>query len=482
MHELDLVVIGSGPSGQKAAVQAAKLRKRVAVVECGETLGGVCINTGTIPSKTLREAALYLTGLSQRELYGQSYRVKHEITMSDLLLRTHQVIERERDVVQDQLARNRIALVEGEASFADPHTLRVTGAAGERELAAEHVVIATGTRPARPASVEFDDRSVIDSDGILHLDRIPDSLVVVGAGVVGVEYAAIFASLGSKVTIVEQRDGLLDFCDRQIVEALQYHLRDLGVTFRLREAVTGVERFDDGTVTRLESGKQILADVVLYSAGRQGATDALELANAGLDTDDRGRIRVDERFRTAVEHIYAVGDVIGFPALAATSMEQGRLAACDAFGIETPPTTESLLPIGIYTVPEISYVGRTEEELTAAATPYEVGLSRYNELARGHILGETHGLLKLLVDPSSRRLLGVHAFGSGATELIHIGQAVMALGGTVDYLVGAVFNYPTLAESYKVAALDATNKLRALASTTRSPGDAHEPVLTAVQG
>jgi NAD(P) transhydrogenase len=461
MHEFDLVVIGSGPAGQKAAVQAAKLRKRVAVVECRETVGGVCVNTGTIPSKTLREAALYLTGLNQRELYGQSYRVKQEITMGDLLWRTQQVIERERDVVRDQLTRNRISLVDGEGSFADAHTVLVEG----RELTAEYVVIATGTRPARPASVEFDDRSVIDSDGILHLDRIPDSLVVVGAGVVGVEYAAIFASLGSKVTIVEQRDGLLDFCDRQIVEALQYHLRDLNVTFRFGETVTAVERFEDETVTRLESGKQILADVVLYSAGRQGATDTLELANAGLVADARGRIGVDEHFRTPVEHIYAVGDVIGFPALAATSMEQGRRAACHAFGIETVPTTESHLPIGIYTVPEISYVGQTEEELTSAATPYEVGISRYSELARGHILGETHGLLKLLVDPSSRRLLGVHAFGSGATELVHIGQTVMALDGTVDYLVGAVFNYPTLAESYKVAALDATNKLRALERT-----------------
>ncbi len=374
MTDFDLVVIGSGPAGQKAAVQAAKVRRSVAVVECRDRPGGVCLNTGTIPSKTLREAALYLTGFSQRSLYGQSYRVKENLTIDDLFLRTQHVIDRETEVVRDQLARNRVTMLAGEGSFADPHTVRVVGPDGERAVGAEYVVIATGTTPARPASVDFDDRTIIDSDGILNLDRIPASLCVVGAGVIGIEYAAIFASLGSKVTVVEQRDLLLDFCDRQIVEALQYHLRDLNVTFRLRETVTGVERFDDGTVTHLESGKQILSDVVLYSAGRQGATESLALANAGLEADARGRIRVDERYRTAVPHVYAVGDVIGFPSLAATSMEQGRLAACDAFGVETETTAKELMPIGIYTVPEISFVGRTEEELTDAAVPYEVGI------------------------------------------------------------------------------------------------------------
>jgi len=468
MHDHDLLVIGSGPAGQKAAVQAAKLGRRVAVVERGDRLGGVCMNTGTIPSKTLREAALYLTGMSQRSLYGQSYRVKEDLTIDDLLWRTQRVIERETDVVRDQLSRNRVSLVFGTASFADPHTLRVAGLrGGEQHLSGEKIVIATGSCPARPSSVEFDDCRIIDSDGILHLDRIPASLVVVGAGVVGIEYAAIFAALGAKVTIVEKRERLLDFCDGQIVEALQYHLRELGLTFRLGETVTAVELYEDGTVTHLESGKRILAEVVLYSAGRQGATAELELENAGLEADERGRIAVDERYRTSVEHIYAVGDLIGFPSLAATSMEQGRLAASDAFGVETT-SFEELLPIGIYTVPELSFVGKTEEELTAASIPYEVGISRYSELARGQILGETHGLLKLLVDPESLRLLGVHAFGSGAAELVHIGQTVMALDGTVDYLVGAVFNYPTLAESYKVAALDAVNKLRALSRTMRS--------------
>ncbi len=466
MDEFDLVVIGSGPAGQKAAVQAAKLRRTVAVVERRESVGGVCLNTGTIPSKTLREATLYLTGMSQRSLYGQSYRVKQDITMSDLLWRTQHVIQRETDVVRDQLARNGIALLAGQGQFVDPNTVRIVGhAGGDRDVTGKRIVIATGTRPARPSSVAFDDRTIIDSDGILNLERIPGSLLVVGASVVGIEYGAIFAALGSKVTIVERRGQLLEFCDRQVVEALQYHLRGLGVTFRFRETVTAVERFEDTTVTSLESGKQILADVVLYSAGREGATESLGLANAGLEADDRGRLRVDRRFRSPVDHIYAVGDVIGFPSLASTSMEQGRLAACDAFGVETDAPPKEVLPIGIYTVPEISFVGRTEEELTAEAVPYEVGVSRFHELARGQILGETDGMLKLLVDSQTRLLLGVHAFGSGATELVHIGQAVMALGGTVDYLVGAVFNYPTLAESYKVAALDATNKMRALDRT-----------------
>jgi NAD(P) transhydrogenase len=466
MHDYDLLVIGSGPAGQKAAVQAAKLGRRVAVVECRDRLGGVCMNTGTIPSKTLREAALYLSGLTQRSLYGQSYRVKDDLSIEDLLWRTQHVIERETDVVRDQLSRNRVALVIGTARFEDPHTLVISGAHGEnQEVTAGKIVIAVGSTPARPAAIAFDDRRVIDSDGILELEAIPRSLIVVGAGVIGIEYAAIFASLGTRVTVVETRRQLLEFCDAEIVEALQYHLRELRVTFRLGETVTAVEEYEGGAVARLESGKQILGDVVLYSAGRQGATAPLELARAGLEADGRGRIAVDEHFRTSVDDIYAVGDVIGFPSLAATSMEQGRLAACDAFGVEAASMRE-LLPIGIYTVPEISFVGKTEEELTAAAVPYEVGISRYGELARGQILGETHGLLKLLVDAEQRTLLGVHAFGTGAAELVHIGQAVMALDGTVDYLVGTVFNYPTLAESYKVAALDATNKLRALRRMT----------------
>ena len=460
MHDFDLLVIGSGPGGQKAAIAAAKLDRRVAVIERPDMLGGVCLNTGTIPSKTLREAILYLTGVDQREIYGQSYRVKDEITIADLTARTRHVVTRENDVVRSQLARNHVAIIPGTARFIGPHEAEVDDGGGRtRKVSAEKIVIATGTRPARPDSVAFDDRTIIDSDGIIHLERVPRSMVVAGAGVIGIEYASMFAALGTKVTVVERRDRMLEFCDDEVVEALKYHLRDLAVTFRFGETVASVEARPEGALALLRSGKKIPADTVLYSAGRQGMTGDLNLSAAGLTADERGRIAVGESFRTAVGHIYAVGDVIGFPALAATSMEQGRLAAHHAFG-EPAAAGHAPQPIGIYSIPEISFVGRTENQLTDACVPFEVGVSRYRELARGQILGDSYGVLKLLVSPEDRTLLGVHVFGTGATELIHIGQAVMGCGGTVDYLVDAVFNYPTLAESYKVAALDATNKMR----------------------
>lgn len=463
MYDFDLLVLGSGPGGQRAAIAAAKLGRRVAVVDRREMVGGVCINTGTIPSKTLREAVLYLTGLNQRELYGQSYRVKDDITIADLGMRTQHVIGREVQVIRNQMVRNHVTMLAGTGSFHDPHTIVVSRTDGhDMKVTAEHIVIATGTRPARPGSVEFDDRTVIDSDGIIRLEQIPASMVVVGAGVIGIEYASMFAALGTKVTVVERRERMLEFCDLEIVEALKYHLRDLAVTFRFGESVAAVERRPQGAITVLESGKRIPADTVMYSAGRHGCTDALNLDAVGLSADDRGRITVDERYRTEVPHIYAVGDVIGFPSLAATSMEQGRLAAYDACG-EPAHEIHDLQPIGIYTIPETSFVGRTEDQLTAARVPFEVGVARYRELARGQIIGDSYGMLKLLVSPDDRTLLGVHVFGTGATELVHIGQAVMGCGGTIDYLVDAVFNYPTLAESYKVAALDAMNKMRQIA-------------------
>jgi NAD(P) transhydrogenase len=466
--EYDLVVIGSGPGGQKAAIAAAKLGKRVAIIEKGSMLGGVCVNTGTIPSKTLREAVLYLTGLNQRELYGASYRVKANITPSDLLARTSHVIGKEVEVVRSQLLRNRIEMITGEGRFLDAHTIAVDDRSrGERiTVGARNVVIATGTAPARPDDVEFDNYRVLDSDGILDLQFIPSSMVVVGAGVIGIEYASMFAALGCKVTVVEKRDTMLDFCDREIVESLQFHLRDLAVTFRFGEAVTAVDVGPSGTVTTLASGKKIPAETVMYSAGRQGMTDGLDLEKAGLEADARGRIDVDDDFQTKVDTIYAVGDVIGFPALAATSMDQGRLAAYHAFGEPGNKLTD-LQPIGIYSIPEVSYVGATEVVLTKNSVPYEVGVSRYRELARGQIAGDSHGMLKLIVSTVDRRVLGVHIFGSGATDLVHIGQAVMGCGGTVDYLVDAVFNYPTMSEAYKVAALDVANKIRALEAFTR---------------
>jgi NAD(P) transhydrogenase len=463
MIEYDLVVIGSGPGGQKAAVAAAKLGKTVAMIEHGQMLGGVCVNTGTIPSKTLREAVVYLTGMTQRELYGASYRVKENITTADLHARTEHVITREIDVIRSQLMRNNVEMYAGHGRFVDEHTVVV-----ENDNSAEHItvsghqiVIATGTRPARPHGVAFDEERVLDSDGIIHLQTIPSSMVVVGAGVVGVEYASIFAALGTKVTVVEKRDSMLEFCDPEIVEALRFHLRDSAATFRFGEEVTGVEVGPSGTITTLASGKQIPADMVMYSAGRQGQTEYLGLDNAGLEADDRGRIIVDEQFRTKVDHIFAVGDVIGFPALAATSMDQGRLAAYHAFNEPAHDMTQ-LQPIGIYTIPEVSFVGATEVELTKKSIPYEFGVSRYRELARGQIAGDSYGMLKLLVSTEDRKLLGVHIFGTNATELVHIGQAVMGCGGTVEYLVDAVFNYPTFSEAYKVAALDVMNKIRAV--------------------
>ena len=460
----DLIAIGSGPAGQRAAVQTAKLGLRAAIVEEGNCLGGVCVNTGTIPSKTMREAILHLTGMRHRGFYGQGYRVKDEVTFADIAHRTKLVVDRESDVIRDQLSRNHVAHFEGRGRLAGPGVVEVDTVHGERtRLEAEAIVIATGSAPAHPADVDFDGKTVLDSDQILDLESIPNSMLVVGAGVIGIEYTSMFAALGSSVTVVERQPAMLDFCDAEIIEAVRYHLRDLGVTFRFGETVTAVERHGEGTITHLASGKRIAADVVLYSAGRQGATADLGLNTVGLEADPRGRLAVDELFRTEAPGVYAVGDVIGFPSLASVSAEQGRIAACDAFGEENHGISE-LLPYGIYAIPEVSYVGKTEHELTEAGIPYEVGLARYRELARGLIMGESHGMLKMLVCAHEGTILGVHAFGTGATEVVHIGQTAMGLGGTVDYFVDAVFNYPTLAEAYKTAALNAVNKLRAVAA------------------
>jgi NAD(P) transhydrogenase len=455
--------VGSGPAGQKAAIQGAKLGKNVALVERHVSLGGACVNTGTIPSKTIREAILYLTGLNQRAIYGQSYRLKEVVSIEDIAMRTRHVVEREREIIRDQLLRNRVTVLDGCARFVDEHTLAVDGRDDTvRTLSAAHVVLATGSQPAHPPEIEFNGSTILDSDDIvLRLASLPSTILIVGAGVIGIEFASMFAALGSKVTVVDEREVMLDFCDPEITEALRYHLRELNVVFRFGERVERVEARGETTLTTLASGKLVPADVVFYSAGRVGAVSDLHLDAVGLEAGARGKIPVDEHFRTAVAHIYAVGDVVGFPSLASASAEQGRLAACHIFGVpalggETP------LPIGIYSIPEISFVGRTEPELTASSVPYEVGISHYRELARGQILGESHGLVKLLVSPEDHRLLGVHAFGAGATEVVHIGQAVMGLGGTIDYLVESVFNYPTFAEAYKVAALDALNKLRAV--------------------
>ena len=459
MQKFDLFVLGTGPAGQRAAVQAAKLGKKVGICEKREMVGGVCVNTGTIPSKTFREAVLYLSGIAQRANYGVSYSVKENITMEDLLFRCNQVITREIDVIRAQMKRNGISLLAGAAAFTGPHTLTVTGSAGVQEVEAENVVIAVGTKPAAPP-VPVDGETVIDSDGILTLKRLPKTLLVIGAGVIGVEYASMFAALGVEVTIVDKRPVLLDFVDDEIAEALSFFLRRLNWTLRLGEEVSHAAIDCPGHVAAtLKSGKKIGADLLLYSVGRVGATAALNLAAAGLEADDRGRLKVNECYQTAQPHIYAVGDIIGFPALASTSMEQGRLASCHAFGISVTALPH-LFPIGIYSVPEISMVGKTEEELTKESVPYETGVAQYREIARGAIVGDDIGLLKILVHRETRLILGVHILGTAATELIHIGQAFISLGGTLDVLVDTVFNYPTFAECYKVAALDAYNKLR----------------------
>jgi len=462
--DYDLLVIGSGPAGQRAAIQAAKRGKRVAIVERKTVLGGVCINTGTIPSKTLREAVLYLSGYRQREIYGQSYSVKQNITMEDLLFRTEHVIRHEIDVTRHQLLRNGVELISAEAAFVDPHTVRLNlvDRSGERSVMAAHILIATGTEATRDPRIPFDGENVLVSDDMLCLKRLPRTLAVIGAGIIGCEYASIFAALGVRVTLVDRQNRLLPFVDAEVVESLVFHLRESRMTLWLGESVAAIDLQDGApephVKIHLASGTQIMAEKALYSIGRTGATSRLNLPAAGLQADERGRLKVNANYQTPVPHIYAAGDVIGFPALASTSMEQGRLAACHAFGIETK-SVPGLFPYGIYTIPEISYVGRNEEELTQQNVPYEVGKAQYREIARGQIIGDSIGMLKLVFQRETGELLGVHIIGESASELIHIGQAVMAFGGKIDYFVNNVFNYPTLAECYKNAAFDGVNRL-----------------------
>jgi NAD(P) transhydrogenase len=458
MH-YDLLVIGTGPAGQKAAVQAAKLNKKVGIIERKEVVGGVCTNTGTIPSKSLREAVLYLSGFRQRNLYGAGYRVKDTITIEDLAFRANHVIKNEIAIVQNQMARNRVDMIFGTARFLDPHRLQIRQAGGSIEHTADFIVIAVGTEPARPAEIPFDGESIIDTDGLLTLKRIPDSIVIVGGGVIGTEYASILAALGVPVTLIDKRPRLLEFVDAEIIAALQQQMNDIGVTLYHEEEVLAIKRETDNRIdVCLQQAKPIQATTLMYAIGRVGATTGLNLEAVGLTPDRRGRLAVNAHFQTAVPHIYAAGDVIGFPALASTSMQQGRHASCHAFGYPDRTDTD-LLPYGIYAIPEISMVGENEEELAKAEIPYGVGIARYKEIARGQLIGDETGMLKLLFNRHTHELLGVHTIGEGATELIHIGQAVMAYHGKIDYFIDTVFNYPTLAECYKVAALDGINRL-----------------------
>jgi len=466
-RRFDLCVVGSGPAGQKAAIQAAKLGRSVCVVEQMEAVGGVAINTGTIPSKALREAVLNV--LASRK-HADDVRSTLDRTRELALLIEYcqRVIHAEIEVVRRQLLDNGIELVHGTASFEGPDRIVVEGRHAVETIAAENFLLAPGTTPARPANVPFDGEKIVTTDELLRLPFLPSSLIVVGGGVIGTEYASMLSALGVHVTLIESRDRLLDFADREIVEALQYHVRQAGMTLRLGEKVVEIKRGcapPGGRTTgecveaTLASGKKIHADCLLYSGGRQGATDALRLANAGLEADARGRIKVNEHFQTAVPHVYACGDVIGFPALASASMEQGRLAACHMFCVPVV-LEEEMLPYGIYAIPEISMVGSTEESLTQRAIPYETGIAHYRETARGQLLGDESGMLKLLIHQETEAILGVHIIGTSATELVHIGQAVMGLNGTAEYFIETVFNYPTLAECYKVAAFNGRNKIR----------------------
>jgi NAD(P) transhydrogenase len=461
MHEFDLICIGSGPAGQRAAVQASKLGKRVAVVEKQASVGGVCIETGTIPSKTFREAVrrLYVQDHSES---GGSHAGPVRPTMERLMRQVAGVVGRESQVVHDSLARNDIKMFQGAARFVGPNELVISGFNGDETLKAKKFLIGVGTRPAESRGVTLDGEIAVTSDSLLNLKRLPRSVVVVGAGVIGIEYASMFAALGLKVTVVDKRPRPLEFLDHEIVDELIHQLRKVDVTFRCGDGlksleITGGDRKQ--ALLELESGKFLIAEMVLISTGRVGCTEGLGLEVVGLSADDRGRIKTDAHFQTAVPHIYAAGDVIGYPSLAATSSEQGRLAALHMFGEETAPLGDRF-PIGIYSIPEISMMGETEEALTAKKVPYETGIARYNETARGQILGDHSGMFKMIFHRDTEKLLGVHCIGSGATELVHIGQAVMLLGGGLDYFINSVFNYPTLAECYKIAALNAYNKIQ----------------------
>ena len=458
--QFDLIVIGSGPAGQKGAICAAKLRKRVAVIDRTTMLGGVCVHTGTIPSKSVREAILQLTRATVRNLLSQNVRGGDRPSIHDLSFRVNSIIARETEVIRAQLKRNGVSIFQGLGQFVDAHTVEVKGEGDTVTLRGEHILIACGTRPARNPDIPFDGKRIIDTDELSRLDGVPREMIVVGAGVVGLEFASFMAAMGIEVTLIDQRPTILDFVDREIIDALCYHLRQAGMTFRLGDKVTrvGIDPQRDRVFAELESGKKVIADALLYAVGRQANGDQLRLEAAGLKAEARGKLVVNSCFQTEAPHIYAAGDVIGFPALASTSMEQGRLAGCHMFGLPCEQMSD-LFPYGIYTIPEISMVGLNEERLTKDRVPYEVGIAKYAELAKSMMLGDETGMLKLLFDRNTRKLLGVHAIGERATEIIHIGQAVLAYGGSIEYFRDTVFNYPTLAEAYKVAALDGLNKL-----------------------
>src|SRR5262252_4538294 len=459
MEDFDLIVIGCGPAGEKAGAQAAYFGKRVAIIERAPHMGGSCINTGTVPSKTLRESALYFSGLQQRGLYGIDYSLKENLTVHDFMHHEREVVDMERRRILKNLALHKIELVRGQASFEDSHTVAVSGDDGTRRLKGDVILIATGSKPHRPAEIAFDDVHTFDSDTFLQMDRIPKSLAVIGGGVIGCEYASIFMALGVDVTVVDGRDRLLPFLDNEISNRLRDRLAGLGMHFWFNERPVKTENSASGVRLTMKGGKILEAESALFAAGRRAAVDGLAFEKAGISLNDRGYVAVDENYRTAVPNIYAAGDVIGFPALASTSMEQGRVAVCHAFGFQYKQRVASMLPMGIYTIPEVSAAGQTEDSCKEKKIPYCVGRARYANNARGHIAGDTSGLLKLIFAPDDKKLLGVSIIGENATELVHIGMMVLDNGLTIDEFIEQVFNYPTLSEMYKYAAYDGLGNL-----------------------
>jgi NAD(P) transhydrogenase len=459
-YDYDLVIIGSGPSGRAAAIQAGKLKRKVLVIDRKDRLGGVSVHTGTIPSKTLRETVLNLTGWRERSFYGRSYRVKDEIGAEDLRARLDKTLYYQVDVLEHQFNRNHVETLLGTARFVNGNEIDVTIDGGEiQRISADKFLISTGTKTFRPDWVPFNGNTVVDSDEFLDIKQLPRSLTVIGAGVIGVEYATMFAALDIRVTLIEPRETFLDFIDKATIQEFAHQIRENGVDLRLGSAVQSIEDRGDYVEVSLANGRHVRSELLLFAAGRLGSTEHLGLENIGIETDHRGRIEVDRTtYQTSVKNVYATGDVIGHPSLASTSRQQGRIAACHA--LETPTLKESpWFPYGIYSVPEISTCGMSEEELQQRGIPYEVGEARFRETSRGNIMGLEQGLLKMLVSLKTRRILGVQIIGEGATELIHIGQAVMNLKGTVDYFIENTFNYPTLAEAYKTAGLDAFNRM-----------------------
>ncbi len=463
-YDYDMVVIGSGPAGQHAALQAAKLARRVAVIERLPDIGGTDLSAGT-PAKTLREAAMHLTGYRERNVYGSSYVVNQNVSMSDLLVRTNYVMEHQAQMLRAQLARNRLELIAADASFIDRHSLNLSddSAEADRTITAEKIVVAVGTSSTPPPVVQPDGRLILVSDDVLSLPEVPRTLTVVGAGAIGLEHGSTFAALGTRVTLVDRGSRLLPFADDEVADALAYQLRQHDVTLRLNENVFDIEYVVGEAEPRvrvmLESGKQIVSHAVMYCVGRTGNTASLNLEAAGLEADERGRLSVDENYETAVGGIYAVGGVIGFPDLVSTSYLQGRIAARHACGLPVGDYSR-LFPYTVYTIPEVAMVGKTESELTEEGVSYEVGKTSYRESVRSIVMGDVgDGFLKLLFEIESRKLLGVHIIGEGASEMIHLGQAVIAHGGAVDYLTESAIGHPTFAQCYAAAALDGIDRL-----------------------